>query len=320
MSEAVARFDCFGGSCAVLVSGVGPAGGEDDAVQRVRRRMLDWHRQLSRFEPDSELSTLNRDRREVVPVSATIARFVAAACDAAQRTAGLVDPTLVTELEGAGYGGSLAQVRPLALAQALTVAPPRRPARPRSDATWRSVSVDLASNTVSRPPGVRLDSGGIAKGLVGDVLAGVLAGHASFAIDACGDLRFGGRSGFTRAVRVSSPFDGGIVHTFQLTSGAAATSGIGRRAWLTEDGRPAHHLLDPSTGRPAYTGVVQVTALAPTGVEAEARAKAALLSGPGAATDWLPHGGVVVRDDGGVDVAPATMTSRTAGARRAVPA
>ena len=54
----------------------------------------------------------------------------------------------------------------------------------------------------------------------------------------------------------------------------------------------------PSTGRPAFTGVVQATALAPTAVEAEWRAKAAVLSGPDAARDWLPHGGVVVLDDG----------------------
>lgn len=77
-----------------------------------------------------------------------------------------------------------------------------------------------------------------------------------------------------------------------------ATSGIGRRSWLDAAGRPAHHLLDPATGRPAFTGVVQATALAPTAAEAEARAKAALLSGPEGASAWLPHGGLVVLDDG----------------------
>ena len=33
-------------------------------------------------------------------------------------------------------------------------------------------------------------------------------------------------------------------------------------------------------------------------LEAEARAKAAVLAGPDAAAGWLPHGGVVVFDDG----------------------
>jgi FAD:protein FMN transferase len=99
-------------------------------------------------------------------------------------------------------------------------------------------------------------------------------------------------------VHVESPFDGRILHTFELTGGGVATSGIGRRSWLDRSGAPAHHLLDPASGRPAFTGVVQATALAPTALEAEARAKAAVLSGPYGAADWLPHGGVVVLDDG----------------------
>ena len=84
-----------------------------------------------------------------------------------------------------------------------------------------------------------------------------------------------------------------------------ATSGISRRSWLDARGRPAHHLLDPATGRPAFTGVVQATALAPTALEAELLAKAAVLGGPDAAAGWLPYGGVVVRDDGGHEVVPA---------------
>jgi thiamine biosynthesis lipoprotein len=77
-----------------------------------------------------------------------------------------------------------------------------------------------------------------------------------------------------------------------------ATSGIGRRSWLDESGGPAHHLLDPATGRPAYTGIVQATALAPSALEAEALAKAAVLAGPARAPRWLRHGGAIVLDDG----------------------
>ena len=47
----------------------------------------------------------------------------------------------------------------------------------------------------------------------------------------------------------------------------------------------------------------QATAIAPTAVEAEIRAKAAVLSGPDGAADWLPHGGVLVFDDGSHRVA-----------------
>jgi thiamine biosynthesis lipoprotein len=158
--------------------------------------------------------------------------------------------------------------------------------------------VSVESGVVRRTPGLMLDTGGLAKGLFADVLAERLATHAAFAVDCAGDVRVGGAARLHRPVRVDDPFGGSILATFHLTDAGIATSGIGRRSWLDEDGRPAHHLLDPATGRPAYTGVVQATAIAPTGLEAEARAKAAVLAGPEAATDWLPHGGVIVLDDG----------------------
>jgi thiamine biosynthesis lipoprotein len=100
-------------------------------------------------------------------------------------------------------------------------------------------------------------------------------------------------------VTVQNPFDeAAVLHSYRAAAGAFATSGIGKRAWLDRHGRPAHHLLDPGTGRPAFTGLVQATARAPTAAEAEVRSKAALLSGPEGARAWLPDGGVIVFDDG----------------------
>ncbi|MBV9839504.1 MAG: FAD:protein FMN transferase [Solirubrobacterales bacterium] len=298
VAEAIERFECFGGACSVLVAGPGPAGTALQAAARARRRMLEWHAQFSRFDPRSELSRLNADRHEVVPVSGIMARFVQAALEAASITGGLLDPTLVAELERAGYAEHFG-ARSVPLAYALRRAPRRSPAGPRGDGRWRTVAVDPLASTVTRPVGVRLDSGGVAKGLFGDVLASVLGGHAAYAVNAAGDVRFGGAAGLLRPVQVSSPFDDSVLHTFAGVHGAAATSGIGRRSWLNADGRPAHHLLDPASGRPAYTGVVQVTARARSGVLAEARAKAALLSGPERAREWLAHdGGLVVYETG----------------------
>src|SRR5205807_6829245 len=111
-------------------------------------------------------------------------------------------------------------------------------------------------------------------------------------------LRLGGSAGIERSVRVASPFGDEILHEFEFEEGGVATSGIGRRSWMGADGAPAHHLLDPATGRPAFTRVVQATALAPTALEAEVAAKAAVLAGPDAAPSRLRHGGVVVLDDG----------------------
>jgi thiamine biosynthesis lipoprotein ApbE len=57
-------FTCFGGACAVLVEG----DGAPEAVIAARDRLLGRHELFSRFKPESELSRLNADPRECVPV------------------------------------------------------------------------------------------------------------------------------------------------------------------------------------------------------------------------------------------------------------
>jgi len=294
--EAIETFPCFGGTVTVIVMGAGPAGPPTAAAASVRRRLEDWHTQFSRFEPDSELSRLNADDRETVPVSQVMARLIEAVLLAARESGGLVDATLTREIEAAGYSEHF-DAPSLPLSQALALAPPRAAGGPSVGGRWREVVLDRDAGTVTRPPGLSFDSGGLAKGLFGDILAGLLDGHASFALDCAGDVRLGGSGGVERPVQVPSPVDGSMLHAFALSGGAVATSGIGRRSWLDAAGRPAHHLLDPASGLPAYTGIVQVTAIAPSGVEAEWRAKAALLAGPGRERKWLPHGGLVVYDD-----------------------
>ena len=141
---------------------------------------------------------------------------------------------------------------------------------------------------------------GSRRALFGDLLAAELAEHEAFAVVCAADVRLGGVAGIVRAVEVARPFDGSVLHTFELARGAAATSGIGRRSWLDGGGRPAHHRLDPASGRPAFTGIVQATALAPSAVQAEVPAKTALLAGPARGPAILCHGGLVVLDGGAV--------------------
>jgi thiamine biosynthesis lipoprotein len=301
--EAILRFECFGGSCGVYVEGDGARESAAQSAARARASLLLWHRRFTRFEAASELSKLNADPRERVPVSPLMWRLAVAIRAAAERTGGLVDATLVPELEAAGYERELPPVLPPALAVAL--APPRRPAAPSFERRASQLVLE-EDGMLRRPPGLMLDSGGIAKGLFADELAATLSAHRSFAIDCAGDLAIGGSGDLERRVEVESPFDGRVLHTFAVRRGGVATSGILARSWLGADGRPAHHLLDPQTGQPAFTGVLQATALAPSASLAEIHAKAAVLSGPEGARRWLAWGGALVLDDGTCEVIEPT--------------
>jgi FAD:protein FMN transferase len=299
----------FGTSVRLLVGPpTAPAGFSAELAAARAIALLRHHqRRLSRFDPTSEMSLLNADPREEVPVSGLTARAVSAALWAAERSGGLVDPVVVDALERAGYAESRVDAEPAPLAQALAAAPTRGAAGPRMRAEWRRIEV--TGDVVRRPPGVRIDLGGTAKGLAADRAAALLDAQRTFAVDAGGDIVIGGAARTPRQVRVDHPLRRGLAHEFELTTGAVATSGLATRVWSTGEGF-AHHLIDPRTGHPAWTGVIQATAIAATALEAETLAKMALLRGPERGLEVLTGGGVLVTDDGEVLTTGALDTGR----------
>jgi thiamine biosynthesis lipoprotein len=284
-----------------------PEGADPDAaraeVAGARARVEAIDARLTRFSPTSELSRLNADPAPSRTVSALLGRAVGAAVAAARRTDGLVDPTLVDEIEDIGYRGSRRGVEPVDLRSALDDAPPRREAGARPQRTWATVVVAPDLRTIHRPPGVRLDLGGIGKGLAADQAGALLGGADRYAVDVGGDLVLGGPGALARpwSVDVRDPWSGGVAHTLRLGPGGVATSGLDVRLWRDDEGHPRHHLLDAATGAPAWTGVVAATALAPSALQAEVAAKAAFLAGPVVASERLRRrGGALALEDGTV--------------------
>jgi thiamine biosynthesis lipoprotein len=293
------RFRCMGCDMRVLVEdGADPHGAA--AAARARLEAIDAR--LSRFRADSELARLNADPRTTVPASELLRVAVRAALWAAEASGGLVDPTLIGELERAGYVASLPSLAAASLDEAIEAAPAGRPARARGDRPWRAIRVDDEAGTITRPPGLRIDTGGSTKGLAADAAAHALPA-SRYVVDCGGDLRVSSGGGEPYGVLVEHPLTREPACTIPVSGGAVATSGPGRRLWRGADGRIRHHLIDPATGAPAWTGLISATALAPTALEAETVAKVALLSGPARAREVLSRrgGGVLVHDDGRVE-------------------
>jgi len=320
MSEHDVTFAAMGTRVRLLIGepDIGMASAAEAAVE-ARASIERLEAALSRFRPGSELCRLNDDPRERVTASRLMLAAIAAGVGAAEHSGGVVDPTLLGEIETAGYARSMVGVRPAALTLALAAAPPRHSAGPHPARRWRHFELDHAAGTVVRPPGVCFDSGGIGKGLAADLVAERLRGYSRFVVDCGGDIRIGGAGALLAPFRVvvADPLTGGAAHMLRLGLGAVATSGLSRRIWRRPDGRFAHHLLDPATGEPAWTGVLSATALADTAVEAEALAKEALLRGPIDGRSVLAdRGGVLIHDDGTAEavgpLAAATPPRRTA--------
>ena len=183
-------FSALGGKVNIQAGGDGAG----SAVTEAEAAIQDLHHRLTRFEIGSELGRLNADPRAEVPSSPIMIRFAEAVRYAGQLSNGLVDATLLDAIEDAGYAESIDpdSDRPDPTRLGTPPAVSRAPAGASPFADWDAVSVDHATGSVCRPVGVKLDSGGLGKGLAADVGAELLDHLDYFAVECCGDLRFGG--------------------------------------------------------------------------------------------------------------------------------
>jgi thiamine biosynthesis lipoprotein len=268
VAPAELRFRAMGSDAHVLVNG--PAG----LLQLARDRIEELERRWSRFRPDSEISRLNALAGWPMAVSVETLGLVGRALEGARATGGRYDPTVLGDLLRAGYDRTF---------EALGDAPERDGAGGSAlGRGWAGVVVDPTGSSVTLPAGVGLDPGGIGKGYAADLVVEEVraAGAAGVCVNLGGDLRAEGRApgGGSWVVGIEHPLRPGPAATVTLDRGAVATSSRVRRAWGPAADR-RHHLIDPSTGAPADTGLAAVTVLAARGWQAEVLAKAAFLGG-----------------------------------------
>ena len=232
-------------------------------------------RRFSRFRDDTELSRVNLAAGRWTPVSAPFEALVGLALTQAQRTDGLFDPTVLHAMVAAGYDRDFDEV----LAGARGALHPPRPC-----GRWREI-VDAPRRDPAPCRRRALDLGGIAKGWTSDLAAeaAMLEGLTWSLVSAGGDLRIAGDAP-SIDVRIEDPGDASATAaTLRLATGALASSSTLRRAW----GPDLHHIIDPRTGAPSDSPIVQSTVWAPTCAEAEVLATWTLLTGT-AAMDTVP--------------------------------
>jgi FAD:protein FMN transferase len=218
---------------------------------------------LSRFREDSELSRLNAAGS--LDAGPDLIRVVELALSARRRTGGRFDPTVHDALVAAGYD------RSFELVASESDADPGVQHDRRRLTAGHDVVVEGAR--IRLEPGVHLDLGGIGKGYASERAAEILATAGPCLVNAGGDIATRGGAWTVGIDTAVEPL------ALQLCSSSAlATSGRDRRRWRRGD-RELHHLIDPSTGRPAENDLVRVTVVAGDAVDAEVAAKSLFLVG-----------------------------------------
>jgi thiamine biosynthesis lipoprotein len=259
----------------------------DSALDRSSERIEALEGVWSRFRPTSEVSLLNAMAGMPVRVSAETIVLVERALDGHRLTSGRFDPTVLGDVIRAGYDRTYDEVRG-----------DERPIDGRGLGA-ASIEIDPVAGLVRLPAGVGFDPGGIGKGLAADiVVAEMIERVDGICVNLGGDLRVAGTAPDPAGwvVAIDDPFGGDLREVVCLTTGAVATSSRLRRVLGT-----GHHLIDPTVGGPAVTGLATATAIAGRGWLAEVLAKAAFLAGPEEGLRLLTDAGadgVLVRDDG----------------------
>ncbi len=245
-----------------------------EAVRVVAALMDGVDRAVSRFRPDSELSRCNDRAGRATPVSSLTAELIGHALDAADRSDGLVDPTVGRHLIAAGYDRTISEIT------GVVDLHPRPAELPR----WRDVRLDPELGLVLVPPGLALDLGATAKAWTADRAAQLLADRipGRILVEIGGDVAVQRAERDPFVVRVAER-EGVPGELVSLAHGGLATSTTWVRRWGSGD-RVGHHIIDPRTGRPSAGHWRTVSVWSPSALAANTASTAAVVAGADAQT------------------------------------
>lgn len=241
-------------------------GGTQATLQEAFSRLQAIEHRMSANKDGTEIAAVNEQAgKKPVKVSDDTFSVISRALEFAKLSGGAFDPSVgpLVKLWNIGSGNEKVPAK-----SAITAA--------LSLVDWRKVELDPQAKTVLlKQPGMRLDLGAIAKGYAADVVASILEKHKVKAavVDLGGNvLVFGAKKDKSPwRVGVQDPESSrgeylGIVTGTQMT---VVTSGVYERYFM-ENGVRYHHILSTATGFPIENGLLSVTIIARSSIDADA--------------------------------------------------
>jgi thiamine biosynthesis lipoprotein len=251
--------------------------GDDVAGWSAVRSVFDEvQRSLTRFDPTSPLSELNRcaGRGAVRPVPGLLAHALLLSWRAYRMSGGIFDPRIIGALEATGEHAG--------------VELPESPVQLRPGERWLTLERRPWRAALAAP----IDLGGIGKGLALRLAARALRsrGIDAFLLEAGGDVVAGAQpvdqSGWRLSVEHPHRRDPAAVIEVANTAVATSSTAV----------HPAH-LIDPQTLKPAATSLASVTVLDTDPAWAEVRSKVGFIGGVGTVASrpviWVTSDGTV---------------------------
>lgn len=253
----------------------------DVALEQAQNRIRELENLWSVTEERSEIYAANHSGGNPVPVSGDTAELVRYALDMAERTGGALEPTLYPVLTAWGFTTDRFQI----------------PGQEELDRLLEQVDytrVSLQDTALTVPDGMQLDLGAVGKGCAADETAAVLreCGVESALLDFGGNiLTIGAKpDGSPWRVGVRDPDSEGNLGVLELAGQGVSVSGGYEKYFVGEDGERYWHILDPATGAPARSGLVQTAVVSGESKRCDALSTALFVMGLDKAVQyWREH-------------------------------
>ncbi len=254
----------------------------------VDQRLKEINRQMSHYQPDSELARFRRAPANTpFKVSPEFARVVRFALQLNRRSGGAFDPTLAPVINLWGFGEQTEQ-RAVPTAAELSAA--------LKNTGCRHLAVTDRDELIKDIPELALNLSAVAKGFGVDEMVRVLRGHGFTNIYAsiAGEVRLLGHNarGTNWLVGISAPIEhwretDPMAAVASLSDQAISTSGDYQKFFTDAQGRRLSHIFDPKTGWPVQNHVAGVSVVAPDSMTADGLATTLFVLGPEAGFRFL---------------------------------
>jgi thiamine biosynthesis lipoprotein len=264
----------MGSNYALVIDSAAPP--DADLLQQdIEAIFTDLNRQMSTWDPNSEISKFNSssDSTDWFPVSRDLLLVTTEARRLHTLTEGALEITLAPLIEAWGFGRSKRK---------------RVPPAAEIDAVLKLLGTQYIEVRSEPPairrtrPGLQISLNALAPGYAADRVSLLLhdRGLKAHVVDVGGENRAGTpkRSGEPWRLGVESPL-GNLHKILELSETSIATSGDYRNFFVIENRRYSH-VLDPRTGRPVADPPASVSVIHPSCMTADGLATAMMVLGP----------------------------------------
>ena len=153
---------------------------------------------------------------------------------------------------------------------------------------YTQIQYDAATGVVTLPEGMEIDLGSVAKGYAGQLAAQMLrnSGVESALLNLGGNVQTVGTKldGSPWQIGIKDPQGEDAMMVLSVEDQAVVTSG-GYERYFEQDGQTYWHVMDPSTGHPADSGLISVTIVGDEGVVCDGLSTALFVMGLEKAAD-----------------------------------